>query len=438
MNEINTEEVQIRRRNRAYALLIFATFFMYIVLTGAKNLYVAEKTTLEGLGTFGSYTDLAATMEYYFYTYAVMQIVLSLFMSKLNIKWFLTITLGVSAIITILTAFTNTIIEHWILYAVNGVMQAGVWGCSIKVLSTYLPQRSLSTANKLMTSGPAVAGIVSYGTAALFGDNWTVPFILLGVILLVAVAFFFFSVTNVHRFPREIHTHHVVRADGTEEDVSDEDDNDFIHLNSKKRIIVFYVISILLGFAVTSLFFAMNNTLDIFLKQIGGFDNTVSKWLTTLAPIAFTVGPILCVSVCDKHKNFIKVGAVFFGLALVFVLLLVFFFDVNIILSLALILAFLVLTNGGRSISLSIAATKMRDKLDSGRYSTLVNAAASIASGVIPKLFTTIIDNAQRTAQQNWQIAFIVLVIFTVIVVTALLALILWIKYLNKKDEKSL
>ncbi|MBQ8292053.1 MAG: MFS transporter [Clostridia bacterium] len=216
------EEKEIKRHKRAYAFLIFTTFFMYVVLTGAKNLYVAEKTTLQTLGSFGSYTDLAATMEYYFYAYAVMQILLVFFIKKLNIKWFLTVTLGVSAVITILVAFTDTIVSHWVLYTVNGAMQAGIWGCSIKMLGKYLPERNLSTANKLMTSGPAVAGVVSYATAAAFGNNWKLPFIILGITLLVAVTLYFLAVTNVHRFPRIVETHHVIHADGTEEDVSDE------------------------------------------------------------------------------------------------------------------------------------------------------------------------------------------------------------------------
>ena len=134
---------QSKQRTHAYAFFIFASFFLYIILTGAKNLYVAEKTTLQSLGTFGSYPDLASTMEYYFYTYAAMQIFLAFFMHKLNIKWFLTITLGISAVISILMAFTDNIVSHWVLYTVNGAMQAGVWGCTIKVLGQYLPQKNL-------------------------------------------------------------------------------------------------------------------------------------------------------------------------------------------------------------------------------------------------------------------------------------------------------
>lgn len=428
-------EEQNKSRSHAYALLIFASFFLYIVLTGAKNLYVAEKTTLQQLGTFGSFTDLAATMEYYFYAYAVMQILLAFFMHRLNIKYFLTITLGLSAVITILMAFTDTIISHWVLYTVNGAMQAGVWGCSLQVLGKYLPRKELSIANTLMTSGPAVAGVVSYGFAAAFGDNWRLPFIILGTLLLFAVGLYFFSVSYVQRFPRVVETHRVIREDGTEEDVSDEAENDFIHLDNKKRRIVFYALSVVMGLAVTGLFFTINNTLDIFLKQIGGFDNTTAKWITVVAPVAIIIGPILCVKVCDKHRNFLAVGVGFFGLSAIFAVLLLFLFDVHIVLSLVLLLAFMVLTNGGRSISISIAALKLRDKIDVGVCSVLTNAAASIASGVIPKLFTMIIDNPTLSPVENWTNAFTLITVWNVVVVAVLVGLILWIKYINRKKQ---
>lgn len=424
-----------KKQNFAYKLLIFATFFLYIVLTGAKNLYVAEKTTLEGLGTFGSFTDLAATMEYYFYSYAAMQIFLAFFIKKLNIKWFLTVTLSISAIITILMAFTDTIISHWILYTVNGAMQAGVWSCSLKVLGLYLPKNLLATANKVMGASPAVAGIVSYGTAALFGNNWTLPFIFLGVLLLLSIALYFFSVTMVQRFPRVVETHHVVHANGTEEDVSEDEENDFIHLINKKRVVVFFIISILMDVMVTALFYTINNTLDIFLKQVGNFGNTTAKLITILAPVATIAGPILCVNACEKERNFIKVGTGFFALTLVFSTALLFFFDVNIILSMFFILMFLILANGGRSICLTIAPLKMRDKIDTGMYSALTNAAASISTGIMPKLFTSIIDNPLLSIHKNWTNAFTLMVLWNLLVVAILVGLILWVKVLNKKDR---
>lgn len=426
------EKIDIKRRKFAYFLLIFSTIFLYVSLTGAKNLYSSEKTTLYELGIFGNFTDLATTMEYYFYTYAAMQIFLIFFVKKINIKWFLTATLGISALLIGAVPFTENITQHYVLYAINGVLQAGIWGCLLKVLSMHLPSRLLPIANQIMSAGPAVSGAVGYGVAAAFSENWKLPFILMSLLLLAAVAIYCISVTYIERFPKEIEMHHVVHSDGTEEDVSDDDENDFIHLDSKKRVIMFYALSTLLSLLFTTLYFSVSNNLDVYLKEIGGFSNDKSKLLTILAPVFAVVGPFICVRMCEAHKNFIGVCTVFFGAAMAVSLLLVFLFDKNTAVSLALVVLFIVLVNGGRSITLSIAALRMRSKIDTGVYSTMVNAAASVASGFAPKIITMVLDNTSYGTQESWKISFIIILLFSVVTVALLIASMLLVKLANR------
>ncbi len=430
------DEKVVRQRGRAYGLLIFSSFFLYIVMTGAKNLYVAEKTTLYSLGTFGNLTDLAVTMEYYFYTYAVAQVLLIFFMKKINIKWYLTATLGASALITVLMAFTGHIREHYVLYALNGFLQAGIWGCSIKVLGDHLPARLLPLANQLMASGPAVAGAVSYGGAALFGEHWQLPFLTFGILLLLAVVLYFFSITLVARFPREEHTHRVVNADGSESVVSDEAENDFIHLKNRKRILWFYLFSFIGGIGLTVVYFAVNNNLDMFLKEVGGFSNDVSKWLTVIAPLLGALGPVLIVRVCEWHKNFITVCTVCFTAALLLMGALVLFFEVNVMLSLVLIVLYLVIVNGGRSVSLSIAALRMRERIDVGVYTTLINVGGSIVAGLAPKIVTSILDREKLSVTESWHEAFFSVFLWNLAIVVFLVLMIVAVKLLNRKDRR--
>ena len=49
------EKIDIKRRKFAYFLLVFSTIFLYVSLTGAKNIYSSEKTTLYELGIFGNF-----------------------------------------------------------------------------------------------------------------------------------------------------------------------------------------------------------------------------------------------------------------------------------------------------------------------------------------------------------------------------------------------
>ena len=428
-----------RREKLAHVMLIFATFFLYITVTGAKNLYVAEKTTLSGFfsGLENPLTAIASTMEYYFYAYAAMQVLLVFIMKKIDLKWFLSLTIGASAVTTVLIGLTDTITEHYIIHIINGILQAGVWGCSIKALGTFLPHHLLPIANTLMTAGPAVSGIISYGTAAAFGDNWRLPFIVLGIVVFIAVIIYFVSVTFAAKFPRKIETHTVVHSDGTKEEVDDEEENDFIHVDSRLRVFIFYAVSVFMGLIVTSLFFMLNNNLDIFLKEIGGFSNSTAKLLTILAPISIVIGPVFSVRLCEKHKNFITVALGFFFVAAVFALLLLLFFKINIILSIVLTVIFLILTNGGRSVSLSIAALRMRSKIDTGVYSTLVNVAASLASGLAPKVLSVILDDPAYTTEKSWSVSFLVITLLAFAIVVLLILINLWIRLANRKRNEA-
>lgn len=432
---IKMDEIMKKRRSRAYFLLIFASVFLYLTLTASKNLYSAEKTTFYELGTFGNLTDLATTMEYYFYTYAAMQIFLAFFIKKINIKCFLAVTIGISAILTVLVAFTDGIAQHYAIFAVNGVLQAGIWGILLKILSIYLPMRLLPIANQIMSAGPAAASAIAYGVAALFGDNWRLPFFVLGVLLLFCVILYTISVNIVAKFPKDMSTHHITRSDGSEAEVSDEEENDFIHLNSKKRVAVFYAVSIFIGFIVTSIYFMVSNSLDIYLKEVGGFSNSTAKILTVFAPLAAVVGPLVCVRSCERHRNFIAVALVYFALALAVCTAVLLVFDKSVIAALVLIVLFLVLSNGGRSVSLSIAAFKMRTKIDTGAYSTIVNAVGSVASGVTPKIITSILDKESLSITESWRISLGVIFGATLFSVIALFAIVIWIKFLNRKDK---
>lgn len=427
-----------KKQTFAYWFLILATFFMYITLTGSKNLYVAEKTTMTHAG-FNS-VALASTMEYYFYSYAAMQLLLVFLMKKINVKWFLAGTITVSGVLTTLISFFNTVEMHWAIYILNGALQAGIWGCSIKTLGQYLPSDVLPKGNTIMSTGPAVAYFISYGVAALFGDNWSTPFLVMGIVLVLSVLIFVIAVTNANKYPREIEMHHVVHVDGTEEDVSDEDKNDFIHLKNKRRKMAFYAFSLFFGLFVTFLYFALNNIVDYFLSNVGGFDNTTSKLISMFILVLTVLGPVFAVRTCEKHVNFLKVGFVFFGLALIcsIALLVLSILNVNTFAVLVVFyLAFLVLVNGGRTISLSVAGLRMRDKIDVGVYSTMVNVTASISAGLAPKIYTMIVNpeiTDPALVHQNWINAFTVSVVLGVIVVLGLGGLILYIKRLNKKD----
>lgn len=409
------EKILQKKNNFTYWLLIISSFLMYILLTSSKNLYTANKTTLYSLGTFGTLTDLSITYEFYAYSYAAMQVCLIFFIKKINIKWFLTCTIGVSAILTSLMAFTNTIVQHYVIYTINGALQAGIWGCIFKNLSRYLPKNFLAKGNSVMSTGPTVSYTISYAVAALFGENWSLPFLIMGIILFCSVLLYFFSVTLVSRINKNQETSTSVNKILNE--------NAFIPLKSTKGKISFFAISLLFGFIITSIYFMLNNNVDFFLKEVGQLTNSQCKLLTIIVTIVMVIGPIITIALCEKYRNFLLVGGTILALAFIMILLLTLFFEVNIILSLILFITFLLIVNGARTISLSIVALKERSVVDTGVYTTAVNALASIAAGIAPKFLATIIDNPALSTIQSWRISFTIVLVATVALSITLLLL---------------
>jgi sugar phosphate permease len=362
-----------------------------------------------------------------------MQIFLIFFVKRINIKWFLSATLGISALLMGAVPFTDGITQHYIIYSVCGILQAGIWGGLIKVLSNHLPTHILPIANQAMSAGPAIAGVAAYAVAAVFGENWKLPFFLMSAVVLFAVVLYFISVSRMEKFPKEIETHHVINSDGSEADVLCDDENDFIHLDTKRRVVIFYIASMVCGLLFTCLYFAVSNSLDIYLVEVGRLSNGNSKLLTILAPVFAVVGPFVCVRLCERYKNFICVSVAFFALAMLASLLLLFFFDKSTTLSLALIVSYIVLVNGGRSVTLSIASLRMRSKIDTGVYSTTVNAVSSISSGFAPKIITRVLDNTSYSVNESWQISFIIIFLLSLATVVFLTLLIVTVKFANRK-----
>jgi predicted MFS family arabinose efflux permease len=260
----------------------------------------------------------------------------------------------------------------------------------------------------------------------------------MGIISLSSVFIYCIAVSFVEKFPKEEEVHHAVLSLGTEADVDGEEDNDFIGLNSKKRVAIFFAASMVMGFLFTSLYFMVNNNLDMYLKEIGGFSNSIAKTLTIFAPVCAVVGPLMTVRSCERHKNFIAVAAFYFGVALLSVLVMLLVFDKSVSVSLALLVLFLVFVNGGRSVTLSIASLKMRKKIDTGVYSTAVNAVSSIASGISPKFIAMILDNESYSLTESWRISFLLIFAFIFASVALLGVFIFLIKRLNKKDKAAL
>jgi hypothetical protein len=88
-------------------------------------------------------------------------------------------------------------------------------------------------------------------------------------------------------------------------------------------------------------------------------------------------------------------------------------------------------------VSLSIAAFRMRTKLNVGVYTMAVNSVSSIFAGFAPKLVTVFLDNGSLGTVESWGRAFLMAIAVNAAAVIIFIAALALIRLINKPKKKA-
>ena len=424
--DITTPNIE-QRRMKMGNLLIFACFFLYTASMSAKGVFAAEVKYIIDLWDL---TQARAQMAntFYFVAYGGVQVVLSLVISRIDLRRYLIFTVPVAALFTALMGVATRIEGIWIYFGLSGAFQAGIYAGCYWILGVYLPKALLIKANKLMNTGYAVGTVVAYLLSALcIGIGfWRVPYFIIGAIFAFSVIVFAVVTRRAKKYAR-------VNYFLDESKVGVKTANSqtaIISVKSKKEKIVFFVVTLTFCFLFTSLYYSVMNFITSTLVEVHSVSQDASIYVSVIAPIAIATGPMLTINACEKDADFIRQAIKFLFMLLPIPLLLALFYKVDLIIYLLLAVAFVVLSNGIKAITLSIMVFKMKNQINSGSYSAISNAIASLAAGVAPVIIGAIKD-ASGWATCYWVI--FALVLITVIALTVVHTLLL--KKKNKKVE---
>ena len=411
-------------------LLIASAFLTYIAITTSRLLYNSEKLTLieENIVTL---TDAANVYNVFTITYAVAQIALAFVMKRLNLKRYIFFTIVGSALVTSFMMFADELVSHYVIFAMMGILQAGYWSSNLKLLSVYLPSSMLPAASAVMTTGPAIAGALSFGVAALFGSDWRTPFLTMGILTVLSVVLYTLSLSSLD---------HVREANMKLGSQKKEDEHllpdTYSYFETKWGVLIFYAFSILVGCSLISIYCIIGNNLDVYLSMVGEMDTETVKTIMIVMPLIAAVGPFMTVrSTENRRGDFILVIAEYVAPSLIFVSVGFALFRTCIVPTFILFLIFYVLIHGSRSIILSVAPLKMRQKLDTGVYSIVVNASSSVASGIVPIFAARILENNE--IETGFSKVFLWMLIWTAAVLAIVIAMSIFIRTRMKKHALS-
>ena len=386
----NTRE---KKYNKYCKLLVVLCIFIYGIMTCSKNLLSAEIIEItEVFKTSSARANMANS--FYYVTYAFMQILIVFFLDKVNLRNFIFITLFPSAILTAVTGtvgnLSGNIVYIWIIYAVNGILQAGCYSICIKIFSIYLSREMLPTANKILSSTTVIVNVITFGVAALFVhfDRWDLPFLILGLLFLFSIIVFYFLYKEITDRITENKPDDLVESATQEKN----DISTVLVIKNKSDITFAYIFLSVLTFLTNALYFSLFNWFSKLLYDVFSLSKTYSIFISLFIPLITFLGSIISINICEKHNAIYVVAIIMYGISLPLSFLLVLFYDINIFFVVVIYVGFLIIANGARNIYQSITAFKLRTVIDSGKLSLVLNGTASIGAGFAPTIIGWVID----------------------------------------------
>lgn len=432
---LNISNVEKVRQSIGKAYILTCILF-YVLSVAAKGVFAAEIGYIRIMWSLSQVqVELANTL--YFITYGVVQIILFIFMEKINIIKFAFITVPISAVVSIAMGLATGIKGIWVLFALVGIFQAGMYCTCNYLLTRYLPKKLLPTANKLLAAGYAIGTAVSYVVSALFvGFNlWRVPYFMFGGLILICTVFLVYQTKTISRFSdinrkldyKQLEKENVENANN--KTLSLQTEKPIFSLASKQRKVIFYTTILLVSLVLNGLYYGVMSFVTRVLLEVYALPQDASIYVTTIIPIVIILGPLITINACEKHKDFIKQAIMFLIIILPFPILLALFYKTNIILYLGLIVVYLILANGIRVILNNVIAFKMKDYINVASFIAITNAFASIAASVWPLIIAFVKDNG------DWGATYWVITLMVVVVLLLCIVIDLLVRRTYKKDN---
>lgn len=377
--------------------IIAACFLLYTSMMASKGVFLAEIAYLMEEFAVDKATA-SLTNTWYFVAYAGAQVLLFFIIKRLNIKKFLLFTVPLSAVAVMLMGLSRGIYDMYVLFAICGIFQAGVYAGCNATLTSCLPACYLSRANSVMNFGYATGTVISYAFCAVCVRMtlWRIPFFVMGGFLLVCVIFYFICAVKCSNLKNE-------EKETVDQSVKPLPEEAFIKVGRGRKKALFYVVDLILVFFITVLYYAVMNWISTLLVEIHHLSQDISIYITILAPALISLGPVMTIRSCDRDRDFVKVGMKYMLAVLPIPLLLSFLYNVNVIVAFVLSVVFVIVVNGVKAIVLSIIAFKLREEVNTAEYCVISNATASLAGGIAPTVVGSIIDS------HGWSVSYLVI-----------------------------
>ena len=373
---------------KVYMRLIYSMFLLYIITVAVKITYSAQMVEIAKEFSSGK-TEVGIGLTLYYIVYGVAQLVLSKFVGRINMRRFIVGSIICSSISFGLIVVANRLWQLWLILALNGVFQSGIFGGCMHFLGKYLPGELEAYASNVMNVGFAVGNIMAYAISSAFVavSRWQDTFMFFAIVQLIMLVVFVKGESFAQKMVGERKIEGPQREDGGEKN----------NKTSRKAGIVMIVVAAIMFF-VTCNQYLLSNWVPNLLTEVHGLPSSVSILITLFVPLGMVVGSILIVNLCSHGKEQFKVSLIMIAIATAVVGILCFTYRANVVFALILSVVFVICVRPISSLFGTYTTFRLGKIIEPARLSLIGNAFASIAAAVAPTLSGIVMDSSGWTA----------------------------------------
>ncbi len=387
-----------KAKKRAGMKFLFACYFVYLISITIKMLFSAEMAEIiVDLGS--TKADVSLGLTFYYISYAVGQLILSKYMKKIPMRYFMAVSIALTALSFGSIWFCKTLTPLYIILFLNGFFQTGVWGGIIHYVSKYLPKEMAAFASGFLTTAFAAGTALSYGASAvcILLFDWRFAFVVFAVLSLVSVAVFLPAVQAVK-------TRFGVQQASTDEQAA------LPGRASSKRERVYTTVLLSVTIVVLSgMYYAFTGWFPNLLIETFGMKTEYSLLLSLFLTATMAPSSFFLIRICERSHNSYYVCLLFSAVTFGLLVLLCALFRVHMVLTLALSVVMLFCARGVINAVSAYLPLKLKDTMDPGVLSLIINAFAAVAAAIMPYTMALVVDNV------GWDAFFGILVLMSAI-----------------------
>lgn len=391
------QRAEKRNFNKSQAIfLIVLGWLVYATSYLGKVNYSANITQI--IDFYGvSKAQAGIVPTFFFFAYGVGQVFNGLFCKHYNIKWIVFISLIISASINLTIAVgSNFEIMKW-LWLVNGFVLSMLWPTLIRMLSEYLPKKSLATSSVIMGTSVASGTLVIYGLSAIFAafNKFKLSFYTAGIsVITVAIIWMIFYNKAVSISKREKEA-----EDAVEEKKTDTPEENKQNKNDRKILFTSICVLCFCAIGVNLIKDGLTTWVPSILKEEFSMSDSISILLTLFLPVLAIFGNAGALLIHRIIPDYVNHCVATFAVITVFIC--------GIIGSLSLeIISFMIiglvvvnfLASSLNSLITSIFPLFMRGKVNSGKFAGVINGFCYLGSTISSYGLGAIADNFGWTA----------------------------------------